>query len=838
MANINRRSFLQNATMYAGLARAAGFSGLAPTEARAWVNAHVPAESPFDLKNAVIVVPRASSPREQRAAQVLAEEVEKRTAIRWPVSDHWKAGMPAGVFVGSEERLKEFRPDLPREFQRTGERLQAPESFRLQTSSGSAGSMLMISGIDERGTLFGVGELLRKLRLAKEQVVLPGPLDTTGAPKYKLRGHQLGYRPKTNAYDAWTVPMWEQYVRDLAVFGTNTIELIPPRSDDAPDSPHFPLPPMRMMVEMSRLADAYGLDVWLWYPAMDRDYSDPKTVEFALHEWANVFEALPRVDAVYVPAGDPGHTRPIYMLPLLEKQWANLRRFHPRAQMWASPQSFDEVWTNEFLDMIGRELPGWLAGVVYGPQTRLDLPMLRKKIPERYPIRLYPDITHSVECQFPVPDWDVAYALTEGREVINPRPRDYANIFRLQAPYSIGFNAYSEGCNDDVNKFVWSALGWAPERPVIEVLREYSGYFISARLRENLAQGLVSLEENWRGSLLANESVYTTLEQFQSMETSATPAELLNWRFQMGYVRSRLIDETSAENRALSRLAGVRGMGVRPNQLDVGSPEAKSTSEVTPLALLDEAEAELDLPLKQPSSPAWRARTLELGEALYQSIHMQLAVERYQAEAVELGANLDTLDAALSDAPWLKQRFADIRQLSSHRDRIQAIEEILDRTSPGAGGFYDDLGNLACQPHLVRGLGPVRDPEFRASSLIGFRYPDWSAEAAPVAWKCWAESLFDAPLEMHYQNLDPEAQYRVRVVYSGDNPDTKIRLMAGNELQVHPYLSKPAPIRPLEFDIPPAATRGGELALHWFGEPGRGGNGRGCQVAEVWLIKR
>ncbi len=397
-----------------------------------------------------------------------------------------------------------------------------------------------------------------------------------------------------------------------------------------------------------------------------------------------------------------------------------------------------------------------------------------------------------------------------------------------------------------MNKFVWSALGWAPERPVVEVLREYSGYFISARLRENLAQGLVSLEENWRGSLLANESVYTTLEQFQSMETSATPAELLNWRFQMGlyrayydaYVRSRLIDETSAQNRALSRLAGVRGMGVRPNQLGVGSPEAKSTSEVSPLVLLDEAEAELDLPLKQPSSPAWRARILELGEALYQSIHMQLAVERYQAEAVERGANLDTLDAALSDAPWLKQRFADIRRLSSHRDRIQAIEEILDRTNPGAGGFYDDLGNLACQPHLVRGLGPARDPEFRASSLLGFRYPDWSAEAAPVAWKCWAESLFDAPLEMHYQNFDPEAQYRIRVVYSGDSPDTKIRLMAGDELQVHPYLSKPSPIRPLEFDIPPAATRGGELALHWFGEPGRGGNGRGCQVAEVWLIKR
>ena len=37
--------------------------------------------------------------------------------------------------------------------------------------------------------------------------------------------------------------MWEQYIRDLAVFGCNAVELIPPRSDDDADSPLFPLPP-------------------------------------------------------------------------------------------------------------------------------------------------------------------------------------------------------------------------------------------------------------------------------------------------------------------------------------------------------------------------------------------------------------------------------------------------------------------------------------------------------------------------------------------------------------------------------------------------------------------
>ena len=43
---------------------------------------------------------------------------------------------------------------------------------------------------------------------------------------------------------------------------------------------------------------------------------------------------------------------------------------------------------------------------------------------------------------------------------------------------------------------------------------------------------------------------------------------------------------------------------------------------------------------------------------------------------------------------------------------------------------------------------------------------------------------------------------------------------------------------PLEFDIPREATRDGTLDLDFTAEPGRGGNGRGCQVAEVWLIRK
>src|SRR5262249_23050706 len=161
--------------------------------------------------------------------------------------------------------------------------------------------------------------LLRELRFERGRVLVPAGLQVATAPQVKLRGHQLGYRPKTNSYDAWDLPRWNQYLRDLAVFGANAVELLPPRTDDDPQSPHFPLPPLEMMMGMSRLCDDYGLDVWVWFPAMDADYANAATVQSALKEWDEVFKTLPRLDAVFVPGGDPGHTQPRVLLGFLEQ---------------------------------------------------------------------------------------------------------------------------------------------------------------------------------------------------------------------------------------------------------------------------------------------------------------------------------------------------------------------------------------------------------------------------------------------------------------------------------------------------------------------------------------
>jgi hypothetical protein len=90
---------------------------------------------------------------------------------------------------------------------------------------------------------------------------------------------------------------------------------------------------------------------------------------------------------------------------------------------------------------------------------------------------------------------------------------------------------------------------------------------------------------------------------------------------------------------------------------------------------------------------------------------------------------------------------------------------------------------------------------------------------------------------MEYHGLDPKSDYRVRVVYAGDRFHLKIRMRAGESTEIHPYITKPHPVTPLEYSVPTSAFSDGTLTLTWNGDPDLGGAGRHCQVAEVWILK-
>jgi hypothetical protein len=776
----------------------------------------------LDLSQATVIVPADADSAETAAVQLLVEEASKRTGIAWQVSTEDTQNVRgACIFVGRRDQLRRTSWGVV-SWPAAGSR---PEAFQIETVPIHSMQGVVIAGEDDRGVLFGIGYLLRHLEFSPSHALLRAPLRITSAPQFAIRGHQLGYRFKNNTYDAWTPERFEQYIRDLAVFGANTIELLPPITDDAPSSPLFPLPAMEMMSRVSAIVQKYGLRCSVYYPAMAKDYSDPRTIASELQAWGEVFDKLPQVDELFVPGGDPGHTDPAVLFPFLARVAEVLHRSHPHAGVWVSAQGFNADQMGRFYALAAAR-PPWLTGIVVGPQSRDGLDVERAHIPKEIPIRFYPDIAHTMHSQLPIPEWDVAYALTEGREVIDPRPFVETAIFRHYAPFMDGFVTYSEGVNDDVNKFIWSALGWSAQTDPMATLREYARYFVGGDgfSADDFARGIVSLERNWEGPLAANASVDTTLRRFEQMQQAATPAQSGNWRFEAAlyrayydaYERHRLLIATTKERRALGFLSAAGRTGSAAAMHDAEGALAADSPELTAL---------------QP----WRTAIEELAGRLFHDIGLQLSVAKYGASAIGRGASLDTVDVSLSDRVWLEREFARIGSMSDEASRSRAFAAIMHWSDLGPGAFYDDLGDPSAETHLVRGPGFPSDPAFFHSALDGIadRTPDQGWRLSEISY---AGAPYDHPLELRYTGLSAKLHYMLRIVYAGDDSTTPVTLTANGHYLIHgPRLRTTNP-ETVEFAVPPAATRGGTLDLQWTRPKGLGGGGRGLQVAEVWLF--
>lgn len=774
------------------------------------------------FEKAVIVDLTDKTEVETTALQVLREETQDRTGIRLTTGS--EAGRPQIVLATRASIAR--HPDFAKLLQDTENQQKDGFSIRL-TRTGTQAPTLLITGNDARGLLFGVGYVLKKSLLKRNIIQIPESISTETSPAVAIRGHQLGYRPKVNSYDGFTVAMWEQYIRDLAIFGTNAVELMPPNTDDDAHSPMFPLPQKEMLVEMSTLLKKYGMDVWMWYPLMYGNYAKADVARRSLQENDSIFKSMPKLDAIFVPGGDPGRQEPEVFFKHLPSKVKVLHKYHPNAEVWMSPQGYSAEWMDRFIKIINQK-PTWLTGIVHGPWCRMDVDSLRKIIPAKYPIRRYPDITHSIDAQYYVPDWDFAYTVTENRETINPRPLDQQTVFKSADTKNFkGFITYSEGVNDDVNKIVWSSLGWSPNADITEILRDYSRYFIGSDYTDDFAQALFGLERNWRGPLISNVGVYANHAAFQTLESAAPPEVKLNWRFQLAlyrsyydsYTRSRLLYENHLEDKALSLL--------------------RQANESGSLQAMKRASEVLNRATSERVSDEWRQRTFELAEALFQSIRMQLSVKKYHAIDTIRGANLDLIDSPLNNRIWLEAQFSRISAMTDENKRLAELAQLTDWENAGPGGFYDDLGNPSNQPHIVVKNDYARDPNSFHTAFAGLP-GGYSLEIGRIhswrtSWKTYMQTIFGLPMEMRYENLDPDAQYEVKVTYV---EDVEIRLTANDNISVHDYLMPDFDPKPVTFTIPREATRNGTLSLKWRVDPNGMGPGRGCSVAEVWLMKK
>jgi hypothetical protein len=758
-----------------------------------------------DLTSATIVVRGSEAPiPEQTAAKVLAEEVEKRTGLRWPVATRWPPDSAViAVMSGAEKRL--HGEIVPARLRTT-----RPEGYGIGVDTSKPGKPIVwIVGADPRGALYGVGRLLRNLHWEKGTARLTRPLAMVTAPAYAIRGHQLGYRARANSYDAWDAAQYEQYIRELALFGVNSIENIPFQDTT---STLMKLPRRAMNRELAAICARYGLDYWVWSPA-DFDLNDANRRAAYLDEHEDLFAECPRLDAVFFPGGDPGDNHPRLVLPLLEELSRRLARHHPQAKIWISLQGFDKEEVDYFYRWLGEHEPDWLGGVVAGPSSP-PIPRTRARLPHRYGLRHYPDITHTVRCQYPVLWWDPAFAFTLGREPINPRPLFSALVHNALAPYTDGFLTYSDGVNDDVNKTVWSALGWEPATDVRTILVEYCRVFFGPAVAEEAADGILALERNWDGPLATHGGVDATLALWQ--REAKAPGLPENWRWQQcllrayydAYTRRRLIDESGLEREANAALSEAATLGA-----DAAMEKA--------LAILKRADT-------ARRRPELRARVEALCDALFHSIGLQTSVEKYQASGAERGAVLDYLDYPLNNRWWVEDEIAKVRALPTEKERLARLETLRTWEDPGPGSFYDDIGNVAKSPHVIRGKGIKMAPGVEPDPIPDFMWWDAGRLRVRQSWM----SKMDWPLGLRYKGLESTAAYVVRTTGYGQC------LLRMDGVRVPPTLDGKDVGEIKEFPVPRELVQDRTLVLTFDVPSEPHVNWRlQSRLTEVWLIR-
>ncbi len=690
----------------------------------------------IDLSKATIVTSSSiQSPMRETYVKMLIEEGERRTGRKLKASDNWPAGNNVIIALVLSEDEQLANQPVPRRIGKANPEYKK-EGFHLFSVGKSGAEIVWIMGHDARGVLFGIGQLLRNAGMHRGGMVLDKNIDFASSPAYPIRGHQLGYRNTANSWDAWSVDQYEQYIRELALFGTNAIENIP--FQDGPPGYHMKIPREEMNLKMSEICNNYDLDYWVWTPA-DVDLSDEVKLKAEVQKHAEFYKRCPRLDGVFFPGGDPGNNHPKYVMPFLKEIAAELHKYHPQAGIWISLQGFDDEMVDYFYQYLEENNPDWLTGVVSGPGSP-DLAQTRFRLPAKYKHRHYPDITHNVRCQYPVENWDQAYALTLGREASNPMPFYYAKIHNRYAPFTDGFISYSDGVHDDVNKVVWSQMGWYLDKSVQQVLEEYCRFFFGNDVAEDAASGILGLERNWAGPLEENGGVETTFAFWQNLEKQH-PELRNNWRWQLlvmrayydTYTRRRKLYEQELEKQAYNIL---------DESLDIGADEAMKHA----LVVVNQADT-------KPIAQDLRAKISQYCEALFQSIGLQTSVPKYHASGYERGCILDFVDYPLNNRWWLEDEFKKIGSMPTEKEKLARLKVIRTWSNPGPGSFYDNISNISQSPHVQTS----------------------SYDATDVAWwdngvsrKRLSTQLFQNNPKLVYEDLDPNARYIIRVCGYGD----------------------------------------------------------------------
>jgi hypothetical protein len=756
------------------------------------------------------------------------------------------------------------------------------EGFVLATAR-SDPAVLLAAGVDERGVLYAVGEILRQCQDDEAGFRFPTVVNVRTAPAFRLRGTEVGQGATITELThsrPWTEEERRRVVLNYVLAGANAFGL----GFGGPSA-----------LDEFKFLKSYALDTlisvgpnvgsgppeWQAVEAIGRKgylcLSVPEARKSILDRWEKTAPQLPDVDYVRFFSGDGGGCECERCAPYGRKYIemcadiaAIILKHHPKTRFFATNQKLDNASDQAIFDYLNAQPRPWLTALCYGPGSsamswqpgrrqdhRMDLfeypafgPMDRyvreivHQLPPTQTLVFFTDVTHWVYSEYGLvanmlgpdrngdvpPHWgrwvyemhpDPAMDQVYNRRTFHARPHYYYNVFQETMRYGEGDLTYSEGHHDQFNQWMWQRLLWDPHKSLDGVVGEYARTWFGPEGAPLMAEAIVQLERNLSTPIADNPGI----DAYYGLVKEAG-ARIPERGMKTNYLWRQHMQRAALDKYIQLRLREqMRRQKAVEDLINAGLRQGEIGSTIPQAKAMLAADIETD-DMRRLKGEA--ARLGKEGDAIF-----GVRNEGYfnlNQDFIGLGWIRRQLDAAASAAP-------DARR--------ELLRRIVRYEDPGPGGFYDDAGDPDRSPHLANGW-TFSDNDVSDSNRWSQRTMAYTRDEKQG-------------VTFTYDHLDPGAGYRVRFTFVrprylpryAERQRQKTQSIYANDTLLAKDVELPEwESQFFEYDIPREATRGGRLQIRLEKSAGvgegkasqievwRNTGGWGTLVSEVWLMKQ